>query len=82
MNSPAPRPSGMPMLTEETFDKFRALIYEKTGIHMRDGKQILISNRLAQAPRAAELSQLRGILRPAHLGTRRGRRRWRTSSTR
>jgi chemotaxis protein methyltransferase CheR len=35
-----------PVLTEETFNKFRALIYEKTGIHMRDGKQILIANRL------------------------------------
>jgi chemotaxis protein methyltransferase CheR len=35
-----------PLLTQETFDKFRALIYEKTGIHMRDGKQILIANRL------------------------------------
>jgi len=35
-----------PVLTQEMFDKFRALIYEKTGIHMRDGKQILIANRL------------------------------------
>jgi chemotaxis protein methyltransferase CheR len=35
-----------PTLTQETFDKFRALIHEKTGIHMRDGKQILVSNRL------------------------------------
>jgi chemotaxis protein methyltransferase CheR len=33
-------------LSQETFDKFRALIYEKTGIHMREGKQILIANRL------------------------------------
>ena len=33
-------------LAQETFDKFRALIYEKTGIHMREGKQILIANRL------------------------------------
>jgi len=33
-------------LSEEIFDKFRALIYEKTGIHMREGKQILVSNRL------------------------------------
>jgi chemotaxis protein methyltransferase CheR len=33
-------------LKQETFDKFRALIYEKTGIHMRDGKQILVANRL------------------------------------
>ncbi len=35
-----------PRSTQETFDKFRALIYEKTGIHMREGKQILVSNRL------------------------------------
>jgi chemotaxis protein methyltransferase CheR len=33
-------------LAQETFDKFRALIYEKTGIHMREGKQILVANRL------------------------------------
>jgi chemotaxis protein methyltransferase CheR len=33
-------------LAQDTFDRFRALIYEKTGIHMRDGKQILIANRL------------------------------------
>jgi chemotaxis protein methyltransferase CheR len=35
-----------PTLEEAVFEKFRALIYEKTGIHMRDGKQILIANRL------------------------------------
>ncbi len=34
------------VLTDETFDKFRALIYQKTGIHMREGKQILVANRL------------------------------------
>ena len=44
--TPAPALFTTPVLTEETFDKFRALIYEKTGIHMRDGKQILIANRL------------------------------------
>ncbi len=38
--------AGSPVLTQEMFDKFRELIYEKTGIHMRDGKQILIANRL------------------------------------
>jgi chemotaxis protein methyltransferase CheR len=43
---PAPVVFSTPVLTEETFNKFRALIYEKTGIHMRDGKQILIANRL------------------------------------
>jgi chemotaxis protein methyltransferase CheR len=35
-----------PVLSEETFDRLRALIREKTGIHMRDGKQILVANRL------------------------------------
>jgi chemotaxis protein methyltransferase CheR len=42
----APSAFSVPGLTDETFEKFRALIYEKTGIHMRDGKQILIANRL------------------------------------
>jgi chemotaxis protein methyltransferase CheR len=37
---------GGPTLSQEIFDKFRALIYQKTGIHMREGKQILIANRL------------------------------------
>jgi chemotaxis protein methyltransferase CheR len=51
MSSPArtPAPAAAtttPILSDETFDKFRALIYEKTGIHMREGKQILVSNRL------------------------------------
>jgi chemotaxis protein methyltransferase CheR len=36
----------VPNLSDDTFNKLRALIYQKTGIHMRDGKQILISNRL------------------------------------
>jgi chemotaxis protein methyltransferase CheR len=36
----------LPTLGEDTFQKFRALIYLKTGIHMREGKQILVSNRL------------------------------------
>jgi chemotaxis protein methyltransferase CheR len=33
-------------LTDDTYEKFRLLIYEKTGIRMREGKQILVSNRL------------------------------------
>jgi chemotaxis protein methyltransferase CheR len=45
MNAPVPV-IGTPLLTEDTFNRFRALIYDKTGIHMREGKQILISNRL------------------------------------
>ncbi|HVP19115.1 MAG TPA: protein-glutamate O-methyltransferase CheR [Spirochaetia bacterium] len=48
MNAPsAPLPLvGGPVLAQETFDDFRALIHEKTGIHVREGKQILIANRL------------------------------------
>jgi chemotaxis protein methyltransferase CheR len=48
MNAPAgplPAVAGA-TLAQDTFDKFRALIYQKTGIHMREGKQILIANRL------------------------------------
>ena len=55
MNAPSTQLSalaGVP-LSQDIFDKFRALIYQKTGIHMRDGKQILIANRLRK--RLAEL---------------------------
>ena len=55
MSAPAQQLSalaGVP-LSQDVFDKFRALIYEKTGIHMREGKQILIANRLRK--RLAEL---------------------------
>ncbi|HTO22647.1 MAG TPA: CheR family methyltransferase [Spirochaetia bacterium] len=48
--------AGGPALTQEMFDKFRALIYEKTGIHMRDGKQILIANRLRKRLSLLKLS--------------------------
>ena len=47
---------GLPVLSDDTFNNFRALIYEKTGIHMRDGKQILISNRLRRRLSALGLS--------------------------
>lgn len=33
-------------LSEETFNLFRSLIYEKTNINMRESKHILLSNRL------------------------------------
>ncbi|UCF99982.1 MAG: protein-glutamate O-methyltransferase CheR [Spirochaetaceae bacterium] len=33
-------------LSEQTFNLFRDLIYEKTNINMRDSKHILVSNRL------------------------------------
>ncbi len=49
MSAPASTPLsalGIPTLANDTFDKFRALIYQKTGIYMREGKQILVSNRL------------------------------------
>jgi chemotaxis protein methyltransferase CheR len=45
-----------PVLMEETFEKFQALIHEKTGIRMRDGKQILISNRLRKRMALLRLS--------------------------
>ena len=47
---------GLPVLSDDTFNAFRALIFEKTGIHMRDGKQILISNRLRRRLSALGLS--------------------------
>ncbi|HYW84086.1 MAG TPA: hypothetical protein VFB30_12555, partial [Spirochaetia bacterium] len=49
MNAPAhtfAAPAMTPALSQEVFDKFRGLIYRKTRINMRDGKQILVSNRL------------------------------------
>ncbi len=45
VNGPLSLVSG-PVLTQEMFDSFRVLIYQKTGIHVREGKQILIANRL------------------------------------
>ncbi len=47
---------GLPVISDETFNEFRALIFEKTGIHMRDGKQILISNRLRKRLAALHLA--------------------------
>jgi len=38
--------SGIEPLSEATYQLFRKLIYEKTSIHMRDCKQILVANRL------------------------------------
>ena len=38
--------TGLEPLSTETFDRFRKLIYEKTSINMREGKHILVSNRL------------------------------------
>ncbi len=36
----------IPELSKETFNLFKEFIYKKTGIHMREGKQFLVSNRL------------------------------------
>ncbi|HUI72383.1 MAG TPA: CheR family methyltransferase [Spirochaetia bacterium] len=47
---------GLPVISDETFNEFRTFIFEKTGIHMRDGKQILISNRLRKRLVALHLS--------------------------
>jgi chemotaxis protein methyltransferase CheR len=43
-------------LSEETFQRFRKLIYEKTNINMRESKQILVSNRLRKRILALNLS--------------------------
>ena len=56
MNSQAPLITGLPVISDETFNEFQTLIFEKTGIHMRDGKQILISNRLRKRVAALHLS--------------------------
>ncbi len=56
MNTQALSTLGLPIISDETFNEFRAFIFEKTGIHMRDGKQILISNRLRKRLAALHLS--------------------------
>ncbi len=43
-------------LSRETFELFRALIMEKTSINMREGKLILVSNRLRKRLLALKLS--------------------------
>lgn len=43
-------------LSQETFDRFRALIYTHTHIHMRESKHILVSNRLRKRVLALGLS--------------------------
>jgi chemotaxis protein methyltransferase CheR len=47
--------TGIEPLSEETFNLFRKLIYEKTNISMREGKQILVSNRLRKRLQALRL---------------------------
>lgn len=42
-------------LSEETFNKFRKLIFETTNINMREGKNILVSNRLRRRILALQL---------------------------
>lgn len=42
-------------LSEETFNRFRKLIYEKTNINMRESKHILVSNRLRKRVLALNL---------------------------
>jgi chemotaxis protein methyltransferase CheR len=59
MMTPAPAAApalALLTLTQATFDKFRTLIHEKTGIHMREGKQILVSNRLRKRVARLKLS--------------------------
>jgi chemotaxis protein methyltransferase CheR len=43
-------------LSEETFNRFRALIYQTTNINLRESKQILVSNRLRKRILALNLS--------------------------
>jgi chemotaxis protein methyltransferase CheR len=38
--------TGIEPLSTETFNRFRTLIYDKTNINMREGKHILVANRL------------------------------------
>ncbi len=47
---------GLPSLSQATFERFRALIMEKTSINMREGKQILVANRLRKRLLALKLS--------------------------
>jgi chemotaxis protein methyltransferase CheR len=56
VNTQAAATMALPVISDETFNEFRTLIFEKTGIHMRDGKQILISNRLRKRLAALHLS--------------------------
>jgi chemotaxis protein methyltransferase CheR len=42
----AGRPVQIQPLGEETFQRFQRLIYDRTRIHMRDSKNILVANRL------------------------------------
>jgi chemotaxis protein methyltransferase CheR len=46
MSAPALSPVTAPGLSAPMFARFRELIFQKTGIHVRDGKEILIANRL------------------------------------
>lgn len=39
-------PAALEALSPEIFERFRELIYDKMRVHMRDGKQILLANRL------------------------------------
>lgn len=47
---------GIPELSDETFERFRELIYRQMGIHMRDSKKILVANRLRKRVKALGLS--------------------------
>jgi chemotaxis protein methyltransferase CheR len=47
--------TGIEPLSAATFDRFRRLIYEKTNINMREGKYILVSNRLRKRLLALKL---------------------------
>ncbi len=57
MNAALPGP-----LSPETFERFRSLIHAKTGIWMRDGKHILVSNRLRRRLSATGLASYEDYL--------------------
>jgi chemotaxis protein methyltransferase CheR len=39
---------GLPQLNAKDFERFRKLIHERTGIFIRDGRQLMLSSRLAR----------------------------------
>ena len=46
----------IPELSKETFNLFKEFIYKKIGIHMREGKQFLVSNRLRKRLLALDMA--------------------------
>lgn len=53
-------------MEQATFEKYRALIYEKSGIALASGKEALVSARVAKRLRALNLDNHRAYLRMLH----------------